>query len=132
VCYITYMATQSGGQDSFNINGLYLKHYLEIVEKCSETFKDKDAETFLLYTEFIKSQITDDDRLAIIEREANEKKKTDYYKQQDDSTKTFLEGFCTIRGCMKFLNHTLHLVKKDVEVNADQNDDEMPQPADTP
>jgi hypothetical protein len=112
---------------SFNINGLYLKHYLELVEKCADTFKDKDVETFMLHVEFIQSQITDDERLEIITQDVQKLKQSEKYKSQDnDATKLFYEGFCTIRGCMKFLNHTLKLVKKDVEVNADQKDDGMP------
>jgi hypothetical protein len=122
------MVAQPSNDSSFNINGLYLKHYLELVEDCSETFKDKDVETFMLHVEFIKSQITDDDRLDIIENDIKKLKEKEHYKVQDsDKTKQFLEGFCTIRGCMKFLNHTLKLVKKDVEVNADQADPGMPQ-----
>lgn len=115
---------QSG--DSLNINGLYLKHYLELVEECSQTFKDKDYETFLLHTEFIKSQITDDDLLKRIDRDVGNQRSTEFYKKQDEGTQRFLDGFCTIRGCMRFLNHTLKLVKKDVEVNADQADEGMP------
>jgi hypothetical protein len=121
------MVAQPSNDSSFNINGLYLKHYLELVENCAETFKDKDVETFMLHVEFIKSQITDDERLEIIDNDVKKLKKEERYtKQENDGTKQFLEGFCTIRGCMKFLNHTLKLVKKDVEVNADQADKEMP------
>jgi hypothetical protein len=120
------MAGAQSPSDSFNINGLYLDHYLELVKECSTTFKDKDYETFLLHTEFIKSQITDDDRLNMIEMSVNKQRKSEFYKNQDEGTQKFLDGFCTISGCMRFLNHTLHLVKKDVEINADQTDKEMP------
>lgn len=121
------MSAIPSNDSSFNINGLYLKHYLELVEACSETFKDKDVETFMLHVEFIKSQITDDERLDIIDKDIEALKKKDKYMKQDsEDTKRFFEGFCTIRGCMKFLNHTLKLVKKDVEVNADQKDEGMP------
>ena len=121
------MSAQPSNDASFNINGLYLKHYLELVEQCSETFKEQDYQTFMLHVEFIKSQITDDDRLEIIANDVAKLQEGQYYKMQEDNTKKFLEGFCTIRGCMKFLNHTLKLVKKDVEVNADQADKGMPQ-----
>jgi hypothetical protein len=122
------MGNQPANDSSFNINGLYLKHYLERVEKCEDTFKDKDVETFMLHVDFIKSQITDDERLAIIDNDVVKLRESQRWKDNKDNenTQKFLEGFCTIRGCMKFLNHTLKLVKKDVEVNADQSDPEMP------
>jgi len=125
---------QPGSQETFSINGLYLKFYLDLIKDSTAAFEKKDAELYYLYTYHLRSLITDQKYIAAIDTAI--KKKREEFKttlltpsgaQLDDRTKRFLECFCIVENCMKFLDYTLKITKRDVEVNADQTDAGMPQ-----
>ena len=116
--------------DELSINGMYLKVYLDLITESTEAFKQKDATMYYLYAHKLKSLITDDERVETIEK-AMQKKRDELAKDKkmDDSTKTFMECFCVEHECMRFLDFTLKISKRNVEINADQDDDEMPEQA---
>jgi len=122
------------GQDTFSINGLYLKFYLDLIKDSTQAFEKKDAELYYLHTYHLRSLITDEKYIRAIDTAI--KKKREEFKTQlltaegtqlDSKTKRFLECFCIVENCMKFLDYTLKITKRDVEVNADQTDEGMPQ-----
>jgi hypothetical protein len=128
------MAPQAGQSDTFSINGLYLKFYLDLIKDSTAAFEKKDAELYYLHTYHLRSLITDPTYINAID--AAIKKKREEFKttlltpegtQLDTKTKRFLECFCIVENCMKFLDYTLKITKRDVEVNADQMDEGMPQ-----
>ena len=124
--------SRSGGSGSdLNINGVLLEKYLELIVSSTETFKDKDSEAYLLHAYNLKSMITDDDFYKRIDKAMAEKKReiADTHPGWSDDTKTFMECFCIVHECMKFLDHTLKITKRDVEINADQSDADMPEVA---
>jgi hypothetical protein len=116
--------------DELSINGMYLKVYLDLITESTDAFKTKDAAMYHLYAHKLKSLITDDDRVRTIET-AMQKKRDELAKDKkmDENTKIFMECFCVEHECMRFLDHTLKITKRNVEINADQDDDLMPEQA---
>ena len=127
------MAQSSGQQDTFSINGLYLKFYLDLIKDSTVAFEKKDAELYYLHTYHLRSLITDQKYITAID-DAIQKKREAFKttirgpdnQELDTKTKRFLECFCIVENCMKFLDYTLKITKRDVEVNADQTDEGMP------
>jgi hypothetical protein len=119
----------SGSGTELNVNGVLLEKYLELIVKSAETFKEKEHETFQLYAYLLKSLITDDDRVAGIDKamKACREDMDKNHKTWDDGTRSFMESFCIYHECMRFLDHTLKITKRDVEINADQTDKDMPE-----
>ena len=122
---------QPAGQDTFSINGLYLKFYLDLIKDATQHL-DK-PEMYYLHTYHLRSLITDKKYIDAIDEAIKKKRdefpnlKTPDGKPLDTKTKTFLECFCIVENCMKFLDYTLKITKRDVMVNADQTDEGMPQ-----
>jgi hypothetical protein len=119
------------GQDTFSINGLYLKFYLDLIKDATQHL-DK-LEMYYLHAYHLRSLITDEKYITAIDT-AIKKKREEFKTMQspdgkplDSRTKGFLECFCIVENCMKFLDYTLKITKRDVEVNADQADTGMPQ-----
>jgi hypothetical protein len=123
------------GVETFSINSLYLKFYLDLISESTKAFEKKDAELYYLHTYHLRSLITDKKYIEAIDKAIMKKReefknlklKTHDDKQLDTKTKTFLECFCIVENCMKFLDYTLKITKRDVEINADQADEAMPQ-----
>jgi hypothetical protein len=118
--------------DTFSIHGMYLKFYLNLMTESTEAFKDKDLERYYLSTYHLKALITDEKFRTDVDR-AIEKKRLEFAnmkmpdgKPPDGKQKGFMECFCIVEGCMNFLDRTLKITKRDVEINADQSDEEMP------
>ena len=127
------MPAPSGTADSFTINGLYLKFYLDLISESTKAFEKKDAELYYLHTYHLRSLITDKKYIGAIDAAIQRKReefRTTLKKPDgsdlDSKTRQFLECFCIVENCMKFLDYTLKITKRDVEINADQSDEGMP------
>ena len=135
------MVVSYGGQpqDSVSIGGLYLSHYLKTMENLQETFKTQDLKQFNLFISYIRAIITDKDKkgqidAAMVARRSdllkeNETRKRMGFEEYNNTTIEFMVGFCAVEKCMEHLDYTLKISKRDVWVNMDQDDPNMPQPA---
>lgn len=136
---------QSQPQD-VNINGLFLSFYLDAMGKVQDTFGesgDKGLPAFNKHVFFLRSIISDDNRIKKIDQEMKKERErlfgTDDKgtgmdpevakdKSLDDETKNFMIGFTVIHGCVQYLDHTLSINKRHVKGLADQTDPLMPAP----
>jgi hypothetical protein len=121
--------------ETYSINGLVLQFYLNLITNSTEAFKSKDAEIYFLHTYHLRSLITDENYLKAIDvaikkvRDGFVDMKGADGRPLDSKMKSFLEGFCVVNNCMKFLDYTMKITKRDVEINADQSDERMPEVA---
>jgi hypothetical protein len=119
-----------GQPDSLSIHGQVLQFYLNLITNATQHF-DK-PEMYYLHTYHLRSLITDPDYIKGIDT-AIERKREEFKtmagpegRPLDNKTKSFLECFCIVENCMKFLDYTMKITKRDVEINADQTDEGMP------
>jgi hypothetical protein len=119
------MAVKSSGE-SINLNQSFLDFYLELMKGGTETFKSKDYDVYMLHAYRVRSMIPDPTFQEKIDEEIIKLEKTAFYKEQDEATQKFLQCFCIMNNCMSFLDTVFKITKINVEINADQDDEEMP------
>jgi hypothetical protein len=129
---MAFSSSTGSGSDSISVNGLYLNFYLKEIETTGSILDKKDPELMFLRTQWMRALITEDEYQEFIDK-AQAKKRIEMQTMKNyDGTelteyeKMYIESFCVINACMKFLTYSLNIIKRDVEINADQTDDEMP------
>jgi len=125
-------SSTGSGSDSISVNGLYLKFYLDEIISTGNILEKKDPELMFLRTQWMRALITEDEYQVMIDKAQKQKRaEMETMKNYDgtpltDYQQMYLESFCVINACMKFLTYSLNIIKRDVEINADQSDDLMP------
>ena len=129
---MAFSSSTGSGSDSISVNSLYLNFYLEEIKTTGAILDKKDPELMFLRVQWMKALITENEYHVMIDKaQADKRKELETMKNYDgsdlsESEKMYIESFCVINACMKFLTYTLNIIKRDVEINADQTDDEMP------
>ena len=127
------MAYNPGGSsDPISINGLFLKHYLDIMGpmgmvKCFET---KDISQFNLYVMHLRASVMGKQRRAAIDEAKERLLETIEQEERDglESSKTLKDwrlGFCVVEACTEFLNDAFHITQSDGAALIDMTDDEL-------
>jgi hypothetical protein len=115
------------GKDMSGESGLLLEHYLSTMEKMQKTFAKNDTYSFNLFIYYIRAVITDDEVIKAIDNDMIQIRKSFGVRDLDHQQECEI-GFRVINWCMRFLDKTMKINKKQVRVLADQTDPRMPAP----
>jgi hypothetical protein len=116
------------GKDISGESGLLLEHYLSTMEKLQGTFAKNNNYTFNLFIYYLRSIIPDQKVVNDIDNEMREMRKSFGGGQLDNQQECEI-GFKVISHCMRYLDHTMKINKRQVKILADQNDPNMPTPS---
>lgn len=115
--------------DSMNINGMFLKFYLDTMFKMTDTFQDQNTGAFNLYAYFLRACIPTDARRDDVDREMiridKKIKEGVFGKSLTDNQKEFIRGFAVVTASVKFLDTALRITMHDGSAMADINDEEL-------
>lgn len=112
-----------------NVKNLFLKHYFDTMRRMQQTFGKNDLRAYSLYIMYLKSFIPDKDYRGCLEETiSNGKSLLEINPYLDQELLEYTVNFSVIGDCMKYLNGTLQIVKRDVIINADRSDQSLPQP----
>ena len=126
------MAYNSGNQssDPVTVNGMFLKHYLDMKFRITDTFAEKNTDAFFLHVANLEASVMGKKRRAEIEtrrleiRAAIERGDYDYMSKEAQG---WLIGFAVIEACTEFLNDAFHITQTDGMAPMDMTDDELMQ-----
>lgn len=114
-----------------DVNGLMLDHFLRTMERMQSIFSKRANESlpvFQKYVFYLRSLITDNDRVNHIDQVMAEERKR--LHGIDEIQLQYLVGFKVIGGCMEYIDHTMKINKRQVKVLVCNLDKKMPSPTD--
>src|SRR5512133_2752001 len=126
------MAYNSGNQssDPVTVNGLFLKHYLDMKFRITDTFAEGNKDAFFLHVMNRKATIMGKKRRDRIEERRLEMQtaiERGDYGEMGKSNSEWLLAFCVVEACTEFLNDAFHITQIDGTAPIDMTDDELMQ-----
>lgn len=127
--FLNYSFRINSGDPTSTINNLYLSHYFNTMRRMQNTFKDGNLKAYNLYIYYLRSIIIDNRFIQGIDQIVVEKSEyIDKNLSVNPDQKQFMINYTVVGQCMTYLNSALRIIKRDVIINADQNDTLMIQP----
>lgn len=126
---MTY-APQGFQSDPFSINGLFLKHYLDLKIELVKTFETQNLKAFNLHVLNLRASVMGTKRRAAID--AAQQEMLARFAEEDETgvetSKDMREwqlGMCVVEACSEFLNDAFHITQSDGAAMLDMTDDEL-------
>lgn len=126
------MAYSGGVQsDPITINGLFLKHYLDMKMELVKTFESQNINAFNLHVANLRASVMGKERRADIDHAQQVRLEEMETQARKDGVELSQEkrdwqlGFCVVEACSEFLNQAFHITQSDGAALLDMTDGEL-------